>query len=186
MLILLAGALMLIVSLARVFRAKLAELVGKAKQGGAILQRPRRYLVQVVLPSFVGFAAKLGVIAVFLAAYGITVNFHTVMSVQGGNSIANTVSVTPGGVGVNQATNVAALGRRDRLSDGDCLLARPAAGNHGLEHRVRDRRRDLGFRLGGRQAAGGEVVRRRQGHRRAAARTAQAASSMSFGALTTS
>jgi uncharacterized membrane protein YbhN (UPF0104 family) len=46
---------------------------------------------------------------VFLAGYGITVTFHTVMSVAGGNSIANTVSVTPGGVGVNQATNVAAL-----------------------------------------------------------------------------
>jgi uncharacterized membrane protein YbhN (UPF0104 family) len=46
---------------------------------------------------------------VFLAGYGITVTFHSVMSVMGGNSIANTVSVTPGGVGVNQATNVAAL-----------------------------------------------------------------------------
>ena len=33
-----------------------------------------------------------------------------VMAVAGGNSVANTVSVTPGGVGVNQATNVAALG----------------------------------------------------------------------------
>ena len=30
-------------------------------------------------------------------------------SVMGGNSIANTVSVTPGGVGINQAANVAAL-----------------------------------------------------------------------------
>src|SRR4051794_10154519 len=109
MLIALGGGLMLIVILARVFRAKLAELVKKAKQGGAILGRPRQYFAQVVLPSFVGYAAKLGVIAVFLAAYGITVDFHTVMSVQGGNSIANTVSVTPGGVGVNQATNVAAL-----------------------------------------------------------------------------
>jgi hypothetical protein len=47
---------------------------------------------------------------VFLAGYGIAVTFHTVMSVAGGNSIANTVSVTPGGVGVNQAANVAALG----------------------------------------------------------------------------
>jgi uncharacterized membrane protein YbhN (UPF0104 family) len=46
---------------------------------------------------------------VFLAGYGITVSFHTVMSVAGGNSIANTVSVTPGGVGVNQAANVASL-----------------------------------------------------------------------------
>jgi hypothetical protein len=31
------------------------------------------------------------------------------LSVIGGNSIANTVSVTPGGVGVNQAANAAAL-----------------------------------------------------------------------------
>jgi uncharacterized membrane protein YbhN (UPF0104 family) len=49
------------------------------------------------------------VIAVFLAGYAIPVTFHSVMSVVGGNSIANTVSVTPGGVGVNQAANVAAL-----------------------------------------------------------------------------
>ena len=110
MLGLIAGGVMLIIVLARVFRRKLAELVEKAKQGGAILKQPRQYFVQVALPSFVGYAAKLGVIAVFLAGYGITVNFHTVMSVQGGNSIANTVSVTPGGVGVNQAANVAALG----------------------------------------------------------------------------
>ena len=66
--------------------------------------------MRVFLPSFGAWLAKLGVIAVFLAGYGIAVTFHTVMSVMGGNSIANVVSVTPGGVGVNQATNVAALG----------------------------------------------------------------------------
>ena len=65
--------------------------------------------MRVVLPSFGAWLAKLGVIAVFLSGYGIAVTFHTVMSVMGGNSIANTVSVTPGGVGVSQATNVAAL-----------------------------------------------------------------------------
>ena len=65
--------------------------------------------MRVALPSFGAWLAKLGVIAVFLAGYGIAVTFHTVMSVMGGNSIANTVSVTPGGVGVNQAANVAAL-----------------------------------------------------------------------------
>jgi uncharacterized membrane protein YbhN (UPF0104 family) len=105
----LAGAVVLIVMLARIFRRKLHDLVEKAKQGGAILARPRDYLLRVALPSFVAWLAKLGVIAVFLAGYGIAVTFHTVMSVAGGNSIANTVSVTPGGVGVNQATNVAAL-----------------------------------------------------------------------------
>jgi uncharacterized membrane protein YbhN (UPF0104 family) len=104
-----AGALVLVVLLARVFRRKLREIVKQAAQGGAILARPREYLVRVALPSLGAWLAKLGVIAVFLAGYGIAVTFHTVMSVVGGNSIANTVSVTPGGVGVNQATNVAAL-----------------------------------------------------------------------------
>jgi uncharacterized membrane protein YbhN (UPF0104 family) len=105
-----AGAVLLIVVLVRIFRRKLPGLIERAKQGGAILVRPREYLVRVFLPSFGAWLAKLGVIAVFLAGYGITVTFHTVMSVMGGNSIANVVSVTPGGVGVNQATNVAALG----------------------------------------------------------------------------
>ena len=91
------------------FWSKLRGLWEKAKQGGAILARPRDYFVRVALPSFVAWVAKLGVIAVFLAGYGITVSFHTVMSVAGGNSIANTVAVTPGGVGVNQAANVASL-----------------------------------------------------------------------------
>jgi uncharacterized membrane protein YbhN (UPF0104 family) len=104
-----AGGLMLLVVLGRVFRRRLAKLVAQAKQGGAILARPREYLVRVALPSLGAWLAKLAVIAVFLAGYGIAVTFHTVMSVAGGNSIANTVSVTPGGVGVNQATNVAAL-----------------------------------------------------------------------------
>jgi uncharacterized membrane protein YbhN (UPF0104 family) len=98
-----------IVLLLRLFRRKLPRLLERAKQGGTILTRPREYVLRVFLPSFGAWIAKLGVIAVFLAGYGIAVTFHTVMSVMGGNSIANMVSVTPGGVGVNQATNVAAL-----------------------------------------------------------------------------
>ncbi|MBN1528839.1 MAG: flippase-like domain-containing protein [Thermoleophilaceae bacterium] len=105
-----AGLVVGVVALGRILRRKLRDLIAKAKQGGAILARPGEYLLKVFLPSFVAWLAKLGVIAVFLAGYGIAVTFHTVMSVMGGNSIANVVSVTPGGVGVNQATNVAALG----------------------------------------------------------------------------
>jgi uncharacterized membrane protein YbhN (UPF0104 family) len=92
-----------------VFWRKLRGLWESAKQGAAILARPREYLVRVALPSLGAWLAKLAVIAVFLAGYGITVTFHTVMSVAGGNSVANTVAVTPGGVGVNQAANVASL-----------------------------------------------------------------------------
>jgi uncharacterized membrane protein YbhN (UPF0104 family) len=109
MVMIIGGAAVLIVVLVSIFRGRLHGLWEKAKQGSVILTRPRDYLVLVVLPSLGAWLAKLGVIAVFLAGYGITVTFHSVMSVVGGNSIANTVSVTPGGVGVNQATNVAAL-----------------------------------------------------------------------------
>jgi uncharacterized membrane protein YbhN (UPF0104 family) len=81
----------------------------QAKEGGRILVHPRAYLGRVFLPSFVGWAAMLGVIAVFLGAYDIPVTFDTIMHVVGGNSIANVTSVTPGGVGVTQAFNVASL-----------------------------------------------------------------------------
>ena len=104
-----AGAVFLIVLLLRMFWRQVKKLWEKAKVGGAILSRPRDYFVKVFLPSFGGWVAKLGVIAVFLAAYGIPVTFDTVMHVVGSNSLANTVSVTPGGVGVNQAMNVIAL-----------------------------------------------------------------------------
>jgi uncharacterized membrane protein YbhN (UPF0104 family) len=107
--LILAAATTSIVLLARIFWRKLKGLWEKARQGGAILARPSEYAVRVALPSFGAWVAKLGVTAVFLAGYGIAVTFHSVMSVMGGNSIANTVSVTPGGVGVNQAANAAAL-----------------------------------------------------------------------------
>lgn len=103
------GVVVLIVLLVRIFWRKLHGAIAQARQGAAILGRPRAYLLRVLLPSLGAWLAKLGVIAIFLAGYGISVSFHTVMSVVGGNSLANAVSVTPGGVGVNQATNVAAL-----------------------------------------------------------------------------
>jgi uncharacterized membrane protein YbhN (UPF0104 family) len=107
--LILGGGAILIVLLVRIFWRKLEGLWKQAKQGGAILSRPRDYVVQVLLPSFGAWLAKLGVTAIFLAGYGIPVTFHTVMSVIGGNSLANTVSATPGGVGINQAVNAAAL-----------------------------------------------------------------------------
>ena len=81
----------------------------EAKDGGAILGRPRTYMLRVFLPSFLGWVASLGVMAVFLTAYKIPVTFDTLMDLCGGNSIANMTSVTPGGAGVNQAFNVASL-----------------------------------------------------------------------------
>jgi uncharacterized membrane protein YbhN (UPF0104 family) len=108
-LLILGGGAFLLFLLIRIFWRKLKGLWAKAKQGGAILARPRDYFLKVFLPSLGAWLAKLGVTAIFLAGYGIPVTFHSVMSVIGGNSLANTVSATPGGVGINQAVNGIAL-----------------------------------------------------------------------------
>jgi uncharacterized membrane protein YbhN (UPF0104 family) len=105
----LVGGALLIIILGRIFWRKLQGLWVKAKQGGAILARPRDYFLKVFLPSLGAWLAKLGVTGIFLAGYGIPVTFHSIMSVIGGNSLANTVSATPGGVGINQAVNAIAL-----------------------------------------------------------------------------
>jgi uncharacterized membrane protein YbhN (UPF0104 family) len=107
--LILAGGGFFVFLLVRIFWRKLRGLWLKAKQGGAILAHPRDYFLKVFLPSLGAWIAKLGVTAIFLAGYGIPVTFHSIMSVIGGNSLANTVSATPGGVGINQAVNTIAL-----------------------------------------------------------------------------
>jgi uncharacterized membrane protein YbhN (UPF0104 family) len=90
---------------------RLVKLWDEAKVGAKILSNPRVYFGRVVFPEFLGYVAKLGVIAVFLAAYSIPVTFHTVMSVAGGNSLANLAAITPGAVGITQAVSAASLNR---------------------------------------------------------------------------
>jgi uncharacterized membrane protein YbhN (UPF0104 family) len=107
--VIIGGAIVLIGMLVRILRAKIAKFWAEAKEGGQVLAHPRLYLAHVALPSLIGWLASIAVIGVFLAAYAIPVTFDTIMWVMGGNSIANVLSVTPGGVGVNQAFNVATL-----------------------------------------------------------------------------
>ena len=107
--LLIVAAAALVALLVKMFWGRVKVLWEKAKQGGAILANKRDYVIKVLLPSFGSWLAKLAVIAVFLAAYSIPVTFHTIMSVVGGNSLANTVSFTPGGVGVTQAVNSVSL-----------------------------------------------------------------------------
>jgi uncharacterized membrane protein YbhN (UPF0104 family) len=104
-----AGAIFLIVLLARIFWRQVKKLWAQAKQGGVILSQPRRYLSRVFLPSFVGYLCKLAVVGVFLAAFAIPVTFNSIMWVVGSGSLANVASFTPGAVGVTQATNALAL-----------------------------------------------------------------------------
>ena len=105
----LAGGVFLLVFLARIFRKKLEGLREQVMDGGAILRTPRRFLLDVVAPSLGSYLARLAIVGVFLAAYGLPATFHDVATVTASNSISNTVSATPGGVGVTQALNSVAL-----------------------------------------------------------------------------
>ncbi len=108
-LIVVAGAAVLIVILARIFWRQVKKLWAQAKEGGAILAEPKRYLRRAFLPSFLSWACKLAVIGIFLAAFAIPVTFESIMWVVGSGSLANVASFTPGAVGVTQATNALAL-----------------------------------------------------------------------------
>jgi uncharacterized membrane protein YbhN (UPF0104 family) len=111
------GAIVLLALLARVFWKRLAKLRAQLIAGGAILRTPRRALTRLVLPELGSYLARLGIVAVFLGAYGIPVSFHNVATVTASNSISNSVSATPGGVGVTQAMNSAALAGETTASE---------------------------------------------------------------------
>jgi uncharacterized membrane protein YbhN (UPF0104 family) len=104
-----AGVVLLIVVLGRVFWRQVKKLWLQAKQGGVILSRPKQYFMHVFLPSLLSWLCKLTVIGIFLAAFAIPVTLESVMWVTGSGSLANTVSFTPGAVGITQATNALAL-----------------------------------------------------------------------------
>jgi uncharacterized membrane protein YbhN (UPF0104 family) len=103
------GAIFLLVLLLRIFWAWVKKMWARAKQGAAILGDLGAYVKLVLLPQMGGYAAKVMVIIVFLAAYSIPITFGSVMSVLGSNQLANILSLTPGGVGINQAFNSFAL-----------------------------------------------------------------------------
>jgi uncharacterized membrane protein YbhN (UPF0104 family) len=103
------GVVVLLMLVGRYVWRRATKLRDQVKSGGAVLGQPRRFTVGVVLPAVGSFAARLGIVAVFLAGYSIPLTFHTVMAVTGANSVSSSLSVTPGGVGVTQALNVVVL-----------------------------------------------------------------------------
>jgi uncharacterized membrane protein YbhN (UPF0104 family) len=107
--VIVVGGAFLLVLLGRIFWEQVKKLWEKAKQGGVILSRPKEYFTRAFLPSLLSWLCKLAVIGIFLAAFAIPVTFESIMWVTGSGSLANVVSVTPGAVGITQATNALAL-----------------------------------------------------------------------------
>jgi uncharacterized membrane protein YbhN (UPF0104 family) len=107
--IIVAGVAVLVLLLVRIFWRQVKKLWEQAKQGGAILSQPKKYLELVFLPSFLGWSCKLIVTGLFLAAFSIPVTFDAIIWVSGSGSLASVTSFTPGAIGVTQATNALAL-----------------------------------------------------------------------------
>ena len=103
------GAIVLLILLARVFWGRLEKVREQLLAGGAILRTPRKAFVRVFMPELGSYLARLAIVGVFLGAYGIPATFHNIATVTASNSISNSVSATPGGVGVTQALNTTAL-----------------------------------------------------------------------------
>ncbi len=117
------GFVFLAILATRVFRKQWSALREQLLVGGAILRSPRKTMIGLVLPELGSYLARLGIIAVFLGAYSIPVTFHNVASVTASNSISNSVSLTPGGVGVTQAMNSAALKQSTSASNATAYSA---------------------------------------------------------------
>jgi uncharacterized membrane protein YbhN (UPF0104 family) len=121
--VIVVGFIFLLSVTTRVFRRQWRKVREQLIVGGQILSSPRKAVTGLVLPELASYLARLGVIAVFLGAYSIPVTFHNVVSVTASNSISNTVSVTPGGVGVTQAMNSAALKKQTSAANATAYSA---------------------------------------------------------------
>src|SRR5205814_3731584 len=73
--VLFGGAAFLLFVVIRVLWPRVVTWWEDAKDGGSILAHPGAYFGRVFLPSLISWLAMLGVMAVFLAAYGIPVTF---------------------------------------------------------------------------------------------------------------
>jgi uncharacterized membrane protein YbhN (UPF0104 family) len=97
----LAALLLLIV--ARFLWKRYRKVWEDAKEGAAILRTPRLYVTRVLVLQVTSYAARVGVNATFMYAFGIPVTVRNVFLIIAANSVSSTFAVTPGGVGTQQA-----------------------------------------------------------------------------------
>jgi uncharacterized membrane protein YbhN (UPF0104 family) len=92
-------------------KRRVVEEWSKAKQGAAIFRDRRRYAREVALPSALSYACRMGVTAVFMAAFDLPVTFFTVFLVASSHTLSQLFAITPGGVGQTQALDLVTLRR---------------------------------------------------------------------------
>ena len=63
------------------------------------------------MPSALSYASRMGVTAVFMAAFDLPVTFFTVFLVASSHTLSQLFAITPGGVGQTQALDLVTLRR---------------------------------------------------------------------------
>jgi uncharacterized membrane protein YbhN (UPF0104 family) len=96
--ILVGGAVLIAMAGAALYR-RFRATWENAKEGGAILARPRAFMAQVVGVEAVSYAARMGVNATFMYAFHVPVSLTNVFLIVAASSISSTVAVLPGAVG---------------------------------------------------------------------------------------
>ena len=158
------GACFLIVILAKIFWKQLKKLWAKAKQGGVILSHPKQYFLHSFLPAFLSWLCKLDRDRDLPGGVRDPRHVRVGHVGDGIGSLANVVSVTPGAVGITQATNALAWTRAATSIVTSRSTTPPRSSDHHcLERPLRAGARRLRLRLEGRQEARDRVVRRREG-----------------------
>jgi uncharacterized membrane protein YbhN (UPF0104 family) len=102
-LVILVAGTALVVIVGRILWKRFRQTWENAKEGGAILGEPRKYLVQVAGVELLSYAARMGVNATFMYAYHIPVSVENVFLIVAASSISSTVAVLPGAVGAQTA-----------------------------------------------------------------------------------
>ena len=163
-----AGGVFLIVVVVRIFWRQVKKLWAQAKQGGAILAKPKNYLKRVVWPEALSYARQDGR------------DRHLPGCVRDPGHLQ--LDHVGDRLGIARERRIVHPGRdrrhtgneRPRAQDvlpgpqqhGGRVLDRPAARHVGLERRVRVDPGRVGLRLDGREAVGRRRVRRREGEGR--------------------
>lgn len=101
--VIVGGGILLVAITVRLLWRRFERTWEKAKEGGAILKQPRKFLVQVVGVEAISYVARMGVNATFMYAFDIPVSVENVFLIVAAASISSTVAIAPGAVGAQTA-----------------------------------------------------------------------------------
>jgi uncharacterized membrane protein YbhN (UPF0104 family) len=108
-----AAAVIAVVAVAvgRRLRGPLARLRAQARQGGAILRTPGRYLRRVALVQMAAWACRIAVVFLLLDAFGLHATLPVAALVMVLCGASTLIPITPGGAGTQQVMLAYALGQ---------------------------------------------------------------------------